>query len=47
VLFRSGGRGEKEKKTIKIQCARPEAEGVGIIDNYNGRSRMIIMEIAS
>ena len=35
------------QKTIKIQCKRPEAEGVGIIDNYNGRTRIIIMEIAA
>ena len=42
-----GGHWGTSQKTIKIQCARPEAEGVGIIDNYNGRSRIIIMEIAS
>tara|TARA_R100000734_G_C3285571_1_gene78363 strand:- start:285 stop:905 length:621 start_codon:yes stop_codon:yes gene_type:complete len=35
------------QKTIKIQCARPEAGGNGIIDNYNGRTRIIIMEIST
>ena len=35
------------QKTIKIQCKRPEAGGSAVIDQYNGRSRLIIMEIAT
>jgi len=33
------------QKTIKIQCKRPEAQGTGMINVYNGASRIIIMEI--
>ncbi len=33
------------QKTIKIQAKRPEAQGTAVIDQYNGRTRIIIMEI--
>jgi len=42
-----GGHWGTSQKTIKIQAQRPEAGGAAVIDQYNGRTRMIIMEIAS